>query len=212
MAFSYSSTVCELLATYNLHGDAKSRLYSLVQKKELGMRVTKSDVHSLDSLLFDFPCTFVMRDFQQHKADKDEWLSEPFYTSAKGYQMCLEVYAMGYGEGRGRCISVVVHLMPGRFDANLKWPFRGTVTIQLLDQSSNNDHITKSVSFTPYTTTRANSERPVRVMNPGVGVPDFATYSTGYSYYERRSQPEYVKDDCLRFRVNNVTVDSMYMY
>ena len=46
-------------------------------------------------------------------------------------KMCLLVDANGCGRGKGTHVSVFVCLMRGEFDDYLKWPFNGTVTVQL---------------------------------------------------------------------------------
>ena len=52
-------------------------------------------------------------------------------------------------------IAVFLHLIRGRFDNELEWPFQGTVTIQLLNKriSEERDNIEKVYNFndtTPY--------------------------------------------------------------
>ena len=81
------------------------------------------------------PMTITMANFTQYY-DKDKaWLSPPFYTHPRGYKMCLKVYAKGYGEAKGTHISVSMFMMQGEFDSELRWPFRGRVTVQLLNRT-----------------------------------------------------------------------------
>ena len=79
----------------------------------------------------ELPTELTMTNF---KTDDHEWYSPPFYTSLRGYKMCFSVYASGLSEGKGTHVSVFAHLMRGEFDDNLKWPFRGDVTIAMLNQ------------------------------------------------------------------------------
>ena len=52
--------------------------------------------------------------------------------------MCVGVAAQGVltslSESRGSHLAICVCLMKGEYDDSLKWPFRGEVTIQLLNQ------------------------------------------------------------------------------
>ena len=77
----------------------------------------------------------VMDNFEQHKRDNDEWYSPPLYTHPQGYKICLCVDANGWGTGEGTHVTVGVHFMRGEFDNSLKWPFRGSILIQLVDQN-----------------------------------------------------------------------------
>ncbi len=93
------------------------------------------------------PVQIVMTDFEEHKKDGDRWYSEGFYTHPGGYKMCLNVDAGGCGDGKGTHVSCSVCLMRGKFDSTLKWPFRGNITIQLLNQQGNNGHHAETVNF-----------------------------------------------------------------
>ena len=48
--------------------------------------------------------------------------------------MCLKVYANGHRKGKGKYVSVFVYMMQGQFDDELEWPFRGNITVKLLNQ------------------------------------------------------------------------------
>ncbi len=48
--------------------------------------------------------------------------------------MRLRVDANGDGNGKGTHVSVYICLMRGDNDDNLKWPFKGTIEVSLLNQ------------------------------------------------------------------------------
>ena len=50
--------------------------------------------------------TFKFTNFNQYKTDDDTVYSPAFYTSPKGYKMCICVDANGYGEGKDTHVSV----------------------------------------------------------------------------------------------------------
>ena len=85
--------------------------------------------------------------FEQNKGRIRQ--SKPFHTSHGGYCMCIKVYANGNGDGDslGSCVSVFVYLMRGNNDDCLPWPFTGTVTIELLNQLEDKNHISRSTRF-----------------------------------------------------------------
>lgn len=81
------------------------------------------------------PIIFTLDDYEGRRVRGDMgWSSSPFYTHFQGYRMSLWVDIGGNGPGKGIYISVFLSLMKGEFDAKLKWPFRGSVIIQLLNQ------------------------------------------------------------------------------
>ena len=74
-----------------------------------------------------------------------------FLHHPNGYKMCLSVNANGEGSGRGTHLTVFVCLMPGEFDNQLKWPFRGKITVKLVNQEEDKDHVVETMNFTSRT-------------------------------------------------------------
>ena len=82
----------------------------------------KLDLTQLSGFPVDFRC----------KQTNDEMYSPAFYTHPHGYRMCVAVHPNGSGErGRGTHVSLYVFMMQGPFDDDLKWPFRGEITLQI---------------------------------------------------------------------------------
>ena len=79
---------------------------------------------------------FEMKNFSQEKAkDKfGDWYSPAMYTHVCGYKFCIGVAANGYGDGRGNAIDVIISVMPGEYDALLKWPAKAKFTVELIHQ------------------------------------------------------------------------------
>ena len=86
-----------------------------------------------------------MEGFQKKKEKNEEWFTDPVYSHFGGYKMCLKVYANGYGCGKGTHVSVYVTLMRGDNDNHLKWPFKGTIKVSLLNQLEDGQHHTMHV-------------------------------------------------------------------
>ena len=70
-----------------------------------------------------------------------------FYTHQHGYKMCINVDPNGVGAGKGTHISIFTCLMKGLYDDNLKWPFRGNITIQIVNQAGDHDHIEHTIPY-----------------------------------------------------------------
>ena len=71
----------------------------------------------------------------------------PFYTHSHGYKFCVNVYPQGIGDGEGTHVSVYACLVKGPFDDHLKWPFRGEITIQIVNQDGDHDHVEMTIPY-----------------------------------------------------------------
>ena len=81
-------------------------------------------------------------------SDKHVVLSPAFYTHPHGYRMEVKVNPNGHGYGEGSHVSIFSCLMKGPFDEYLKWPFRGEVTIQIVNQAGDHDHKEGTIHYT----------------------------------------------------------------
>ena len=138
------------------------------------------------------PPVLTMTNFQQHKSDGDEWYSPPVYTGHQGYKISLYVYANGCGSGKGTHISVYTCLMKGEFDESLKWPFRGVIAIQLLDQVTGVNHVTREVTYRDSTPDGYCIRVTSREWSDGWGYPRFIAHS--------ELKPKYLQIDTLPFK------------
>ena len=161
---------------------------------------------AIESRMYMLPVDFTVTDFSQQKLEDDlsTCHSPTFYTQPRGYGMCLRVYANGRGDGVGTHIAVYVYLVPGDFDNSLKWPFRGDITIQLLNQLEDQEHYTKTIPFTE----RTPDSCAGRVVTGETG--DLWGYGSFIAHtklnYDSTTNCQYLKDDCLHFRVTKVEV------
>ena len=147
-----------------------------------------------------FPVELMITNFAEKKSSSRLWHSPPFYTHPQGYKMCLSVYANGCGEGKGTHVSVYAHLMRGEFDDHLKGPFQGDVTIAMLNQLEDNNHITRTIPFTK--TTEAKIIGRGERASSGFGYHKFIAHA-GLTY-DPAKNCQYLKYDCLRFRIVKV--------
>ena len=140
---------------------------------------------------------FTMTDFEEYKRDDDKWYSPHFYTHPNGYKMCLSVDANGYSEGKGTHLCVCVYLMRGEFDDQLKWPFCGSITVQLVDQEEDKGHVVKTIIFDEKSPTKSTN-RVIETMR--------ADEVQGYNKFLSHTdlQPKFIKDDCIKLRIKKV--------
>jgi TNF receptor-associated factor 4 len=138
-----------------------------------------------------------MTDFEEYQMDGDDWYSPHFYTHPNGYKMCLCVFPNGSGPGKHTHLSVYVRLMRGEFDGQLKWPFRGDITIKLVNQEKNEDHMVVIVSFDTHVLEKYNEK---------VVDKDRATIGRGYSQLIPLAElhPKYLKNNCIKLCIQRV--------
>ena len=165
-----------------------------VTEKEVA--VLKEETQQLRLSLRGFPI-----DFKVNYASEEE---EAFYTHPHGYRMFLGVDPMGFGDGKGTHVSVFTCLMKGPFDDHLKWPFRGEITIQIVNQDGDHDHVERTIPYNDKTAdsiagrVTGNKEKAV-----GQGYQEFLAHTDlGYNA-ARRTQ--YLEDDIIIVRVVKIT-------
>ena len=148
------------------------------------------------------PIELTLTNFSQRMENSEVWYSLPFYTHVHGYRMCLGVYANGRGSAKGTHVSVCVCLMHGELDNSLKWPFRGDVTIQLLNQLNDKEHHVRALHFND--ATPDTSAGRVTTGERG-GLWGYNTFIHHRELkYNSAKNCEYDMDDCLCFRVTKV--------
>ena len=143
---------------------------------------------------------FTMEKFQEHKENDSQWYSEPFYTHPRGYKMCLRVDANGYDKGSGTHLSLFTCFMKGDFDSKLPWPFYGQIVVELLNQNAD-DHHQKYTIYYDYSTTDYAGRMRIDTNSRGWGNSRFVSQKL---LKNSGSKVQYLKDDCLKFRVREV--------
>ena len=140
---------------------------------------------------------FTMTDFDEYRRDNDMWHSPPFYTHPNGYKMCLRVVPNGIGRGKGTHLPAYVYLMKGEFDDQLEWPFKGDITIKLMNQEEDKDHIVATVNFNG-NTPKECCQRVITEerSDDGWGISRFLPNADLH--------PKYLKNDCIKLCVKKV--------
>ena len=147
---------------------------------------------------------FHMGDFERMKRDNKSWYSSPFYSHIGGYKMCMRVDADSSGDGKGTHTGVFVCIMKGEFDEHLKWPFKGEIIIQLVNQSAGGKNLEMLVDknsdtlddYDTYFVRVTNMDR----RDHGWGVSKYISHTDLYK------DEQYLKNDTLKLRVIKVVV------
>ena len=138
--------------------------------------------------------TFRFTGYQARKESQEIFTSSYFYTS-QGYRMAIKLFPYGQKDGKGTHLSVHVTIKEGKYDAQLKWPLTGSVTITLLNQLKDTNHRELTLGL--------NNECNARV-GASWGYPKFIAHSA--LNHDPVKDTQYLKDDTLYFRVG-VKVD-----
>lgn len=151
------------------------------------------------------PITFTINKVSQLRQSDKWWYSRPFYSHVEGYKFGMFVFCNGVLDGKGTHISVFLYLVRGEFDENLDWPFRGSITIQLLNQRSDRQHYQKVIRFTEDTPAAVcNRVVDAEMAKEGNGPTQFISQSD--LTYNQDKDTEYVRDDCLKVRVSSISL------
>ena len=139
--------------------------------------------------------------YQVKKTDEEVYLPG-FYTHPHGYKICLCVYPNGYGDGKGTHVLIFTILMKGSYDDHLKWPFRGEVTIQIVNQAGDHNHIEKIIPYDDQTEDDTAGRVTSGERSAGWGEPQFLAHSD--LEYNAAKKTQYLKDNQLIIHVVKV--------
>ena len=145
-----------------------------------------------------FPnCQFIVTNFTKRKEFNSSYYSPAFYSHSGGYKMMVEI-----DPNSNNHISVMVRILKGENDANLKWPFCGNIVIELTNFVRNGDHIEHNINLHE----RIKKEYTGRVgdtENRYWGRPEATSHAA--LQYNKSRNTEFLRNDCICVRVKRVT-------
>ena len=148
------------------------------------------------------PVIIKISEYNSKYEDEIEWYSDPFYTHNKGYKMCsCVVIDDGYDKGEGPHLSVFLCLMKGPHDDELTWPLRGKFEIKLLNQISDSEHYSLTVTYDDNTPDDCKGRVTGDITKEGWGKPQ---YISTEDLNKITPTCQYLKDDCLFFQVTKL--------
>ena len=156
---------------------------------------------------------FTLQDFSKQKAKNGKW-QKKFYTHSKGYQFMLIVHANGKDEFKGKSISVFTHLMKGNHDDNLKFPFRGIITVRLINQKEDKNHVECRIKYTEETDPKGKKGGRITTWSldnlvagrsyNGWGYPNFVRHE--FLSYDADRNTQYLTDNKLEIKISRVDI------
>lgn len=150
---------------------------------------------------------FRMDNFSQERAKNkvDDWKSPAMYTHLYGYTFCIGIDANGFSNTRGNSVNVELWQMQGKFDEYLKWPVKITATLELINHYEGGENKRASI-----TTTWEKPKLGFEVLNEEWT--PFLTSDINFRFIEHseldlnhEKRTHFLKDDCLHFKIANIT-------
>ena len=176
-------------------GDTQQHLQLAVET----VRQQQIKIGNLQAQSREMPVLYKFTNFNQHKTANNEVYSPVFYTSPKGYKICIGVYANGDGGGEDTHVSVFAFLMKGENDDYLPWPFVGTVTVELLNQLEDKNHHSMTMEFTSNIDIASQRVVGKERSNLGLGWHKYIPHSDLGHSMDKSCQ--YLKNDRLHFKI-----------
>ena len=183
-----------------------------LQNNSLRLRVSTATIHSTPFLVpapfWQDPsnvsqsvCEFIITGFSKRKQSNNIFYSPSFYTHEHGYKICIAVYVNGCFKYKGTHIAVLVTIMAGDHDDQVRWPFFGDIVIELVNWRDDMRHYTKTIM------TNGMSDKVTKgTVGSSYGLPQFISHSL--LSYNPISNTEYLHNDSLCLRVKQAAVYS----
>ena len=139
---------------------------------------------------------FKISQYSERKKFDNIYYSPPFTTSPQGYKFCLKMYANGYGSSKGSHLTITAVIMKGQHDSRLKWPFTGTIIVEVLNWLEDKEHREQTLSID-------KNDKIVRVSKGAYGQ-DYGLYkfiSHSFLPLNSSTNTQYLMQDCICVRV-----------
>ena len=151
------------------------------------------DINSLRIKLCIPPYEHTISNYRELKATYTCYYSENLYTHPGGYNIRLRFNLNGCSDGRSTHVSIVVDILRGEYDDKLKFPARFTVTLELVNQHRDQDHIVREIHC-------EYKERVKLTYAPRECGSCTKFISHTDLEWNESKQTQYLKNDCLKFR------------
>ena len=155
-----------------------TKLKKMIQLQNAEVREQDIRLFVIENINYDGSMIWKIPQFSQRKLDAESskctsMLSLPFYSGRYGYKMCVRLYIMGDGTGKGTHLSLFFVVMRGEFDNILQWPFTRQVTFKLINQGRGRD-IVDTFQPDPFS---SSCRKPKSDMNVASGCPKFVSHT-----------------------------------
>lgn len=108
----------------------------------------------------------------------------------------------------GTNVSICIKLMKGEYDSQLKFPFLGDITVQILNQLGDYKHATRVISFDADAMKYGacccvyQGSTETERAELGWGISAFIPHS--YLPYNKQQRTEFIKNDSLNIRIAKI--------
>ena len=113
--------------------------------------------------------------------------------------------ANGFGDGKGSHVSMFVCLMKGENDDSLRWPFKGDITIRLLNWKENKQHVEKIIYFNESDDIKHRSRVIKGERAPGLGC---HLISHDNLQFHQENNRVYLRNDTLCIEIHKITLST----
>ena len=99
--------------------------------------------------------------------------------------------------------------MRGEYDHHLKWPFRGEITVQIVNQAGDHRHVEKTIHYNDETPDTSAGRVTDKESADGRGFYLFLAHTD--LEYNAAKKTQYLKDDIIIIRVVSVSISHSAM-
>ena len=147
------------------------------------------------------PFYFTVPNFEQYLQNNLAYKSVAFYSHPCGYKMYVSIFPNSTGSYSGTHLHLCVNIQRGEFDDQLQWPFKGEVTIQVYNRTTEKWSNEKTIVLTKEECRMEHVQRCVGVSsNMGWGYTNFLSHSELKKHYMTDTQNFCI----IKFRVTQV--------
>lgn len=147
----------------------------------------------------NLPYHFEVQDYSKYRSHGIIFYSPFMLTHPAGYRVRISIRPNGYNSvsTTGKYISVWLRSAKGYFDAQLQWPAKVTVTLQLCNQYRDDGHVTITQSLQWQRISKDKTFTFSNCVDP-ISVRLIAIKDLGWN---SEKQTQFLHGDCLRFKV-----------
>lgn len=128
--------------------------------------------------------------------------SPPFYSSKYGgYKLQVLLYPRGITSFDHQYLSVAVQILRGEHDAILEWPFKGKISIKLVDQSKKGQDVVRTSSGFA-SDRRCKLSYRLNFQQPEEGPPNFVANFCKFLSLESLKTGSFISCDKIYFEVS----------
>ena len=113
--------------------------------------------------------------------------------------------ANGFGHGKGSHVSMFVCLMKGANDESLKWPFKGDITIRLLNWKDDKQHVEKIIQFNESKDIKCRSRVIEGEIPLALGC---HLISHDNLHFDKENNRAYLRNDTLCIEIHKITLST----